>query len=117
MAVMRVSIRSNGAPTPEFRRTPEPGTDRCRPTRCRSARRSPVDDSTQVLGCLAVSRLAALGVVLHEHLGTVTLALRHHADVEAGVEQFAGRELAQGEDGAVEAQSPTSGLGRLAPLG
>lgn len=46
--------------------------------------------------------MACLGVVLHQDLGTVALALGDHAHVEAGVEQLSGCELPKGEDRAVE---------------
>lgn len=45
-----------------------------------------MDDLAEVLGGLPVGGRASLGVVLHEHLRTVTLALRHRGHVEARVE-------------------------------
>jgi excisionase family DNA binding protein len=53
-----------------------------------------VDDAAEVFGGLAVGGAAGLGVVLDEDLGAVALALGDHADVEAGVEELARRELA-----------------------
>src|SRR4029453_12860579 len=61
-----------------------------------------VDDAGEVLGSLAVGGAPCLCVMLGEHLRPVALALGDHADVEAGVEQLAGRELAKRKDRAVK---------------
>jgi hypothetical protein len=42
--------------------------------------------------------------VLNEDLGAVALALGHHAEVEAGVEELARGELSQRQDRSVEVQ-------------
>jgi hypothetical protein len=47
----------------------------------------------------------------------VALALGHHADVEASVEELARGELAEGEDRSVEVQSGRLLPGRLTELG
>jgi hypothetical protein len=59
-------------------------------------------DSAEVLRGLTVGGPPGLGVVPYEDLGAVALALGDHADVEPGVEQLGRRELAEGEDRAVE---------------
>ena len=69
-----------------------------------------VDDSSEVLGSLAVSRTPRLGIVLDEDLGAMALALGDHTDVEARVKELAGCELPQRQDRAVE-----DGRGRAAP--
>ena len=56
--------------------------------------RRPWTTRPRVLGGLAVGEAACLCVVLGEHLSSVALTLGDHADVEAGVEQLAGREFA-----------------------
>src|SRR4051812_30309241 len=61
-----------------------------------------VYDAAEVIGGLAICRLAGLGVVLHEDCRAVALALSDHADVEANVEQLGRGELAQRQDRAVE---------------
>src|SRR5688500_7873189 len=73
-------------------------------------------DSAQVLGRSPVSRAAGLRVVLNEDLGAVALALGHHADVEAGVEQLARGELPEGADRSVEVQSGPLLAGGLTEL-
>lgn len=76
-----------------------------------------MDDSAEVFGGLAIGGAPALGVVLREDLGPVALALGDHADVEARVEEFAGRELAEREDGAVEVEVIAAGAGLFTTLG
>lgn len=45
-----------------------------------------VHDAAEMFGSFTVGRLSTLGVVLHQHLRSVTLALCDAGDVEAGVE-------------------------------
>jgi hypothetical protein len=72
-----------------------------RPTPRRPARPA-VDNPTQMVSRPAIGRRPGFRVVLDEHLGSVALALSHHADVEPGVEQLRGRELTQRQDRAIE---------------
>lgn len=61
-----------------------------------------VYDAAEVLDGLAVGGAACLSEVLGVDLWPVALALGDHADVEAGVEQLAGGELAERQNRAVE---------------
>ena len=61
-----------------------------------------VHDLTEVVRRLPIRRGAALRVVLHQDLRPVPLALRHHAQVEPGIQEFRRREPPQRQDRAIE---------------
>ena len=53
-----------------------------------------MDGVAEVVGGFLVGGVAGFGVVVDEDLGAVALALGDQGDVEAGVEEFGGREFA-----------------------
>jgi hypothetical protein len=64
---------------------------RCRLGRCWRFVRwpiQPVDDLSEVLCCFPIRGGTGSGIVLDQNLGSMALALRHHADVEPSVEQL-----------------------------
>ncbi|MCU1491293.1 MAG: hypothetical protein JWM85_2698 [Acidimicrobiaceae bacterium] len=76
--------------------------------RCRAAPFA-MHDPAEMIGGLPPRRHASLAVVLGQNLWTVPLALRDDADVESGVEEFAGGELPEPVEGEIEVQRLTAG--------
>ena len=77
-----------------------------------------VDDPSQVVGRTSIRGRSRLGIMACQHLGPMSLTLGDHADIEPGVEEFRGCELAESEDRTVEVEVPVARCpGMFPPFG